>query len=114
MWATGGTHLPTQLLWAGHRTGCIQEVSRVQLGRAVKMADDHSGYGDLIEKATQYTIRILNDSNKKANGGPIDTFPIVFQGSTVLVLMEGQRQLSDYPCQGNYPVLQHVTSVNVA
>ena len=38
--ATGGTDLHTQLLWAGHRTGCNQEVSSVQLGGAVKTADD--------------------------------------------------------------------------
>ena len=62
-------------------------MSGVQLDRAVQTADGHSRYGDHIDKASQYTIRILNDALKKANGGPIDTFPIFFQSSMVLALM---------------------------
>jgi len=62
-------------------------VSVLQLDCAVKPADVHSRYGDLIDKASQYTIRILNDAHNKENGGPIDTFPIFFQSSMVLALM---------------------------
>jgi len=62
-------------------------VTALQLDRAVNPADDHhSRYGNILDKASQYFIRSLNDAHKKENGGPIDPFPIFFQGATVLAV----------------------------
>ena len=48
--------------------------------------DGLSRYGNVLDKASQYIIRLLNDAHRKENGGPIDPFPIFFQGAVVLAV----------------------------
>ena len=43
-------------------------------------------YHPIIDKAAQYFIRSLDNANKKAQGGPIDPFPIFVKGAQVLAI----------------------------
>jgi hypothetical protein len=43
-------------------------------------------YHPIIDKAAQYFIRSLENANKKAQGGPVDPFPIFVKGAQVLAI----------------------------